>query len=259
MSHNTPWKMIVRGALVTAGCVALLAGAVRGSATAVPVHYSNAVALVAAINPASNDYNTASQVVWPAPNVTPSNKTVCGQFITRLIQKSYGRTDSDFYRCIGSTSPYAKTYHDWFKSAQVCSSPLAHQHIRTIQQLRVGDWLPGDLLAIKNLTVETNNTGHMAMLAGLPELMWEAAGVRAYAVPVIDSTQTPHNADDSRVVHPDAGAEFDTGVGEGTMVVFANGANDQVIGHCWSTDNWSTEYDQSQKSLVVARLAIPNP
>lgn len=257
MSHTTPWKRIVRSAFIAAGCATLLASAVRSGATGVPVHLTNAEALVAEIDPADNDYNSTSVVVWPAPGVTPSNQTVCAQFITRLIQKSYGRTDSDFYRCIGSTSPYAKTYHDWFKSAQTCSSKLAHQHIRTVLVPLLSDWQPGDLLAIKNLTVETTNTGHMAMVSGLPEFLSESDGIRTYAVPVIDSTQTPHDVDDTRVTQPDANGSPDTGVGEGTILVFTSAATGQVVGHCWSTDSGSTEYDQSQKSLVVARLVMP--
>lgn len=257
MSHTTPWNPIVRGALLAAGCLALLGSAVRSSATGVPVHLTTAVGLVAEIDPADNDYNTTSQVVWPAPGVTPSNQTVCGQFITRLIQKSYGRTDSDFYRCIGSTSPYAKTYHDWFLGSQTCSSKLAHQHIRTVLVPLVADWQPGDLIAIKNLTVETSNTGHMAMVSGTPQLLSETNGVRSYAVPVIDSTQTPHDLDDSRVTRPDASGKADTGVGEGRMFIQVSASTGKVVGHAWSTYNGSTVYDQSQKSLVAARLVMP--
>ncbi|MCC2671314.1 MAG: hypothetical protein K0Q72_3785 [Armatimonadetes bacterium] len=256
MSHTTPVKQLVRGVLAALGVAALLTGAMRSGADGVPLHLTNAEALVAGITPANNNYEGTSQVVWPAVGVTPSNKTVCAQFITRLIQKSYGRTDSDFFRCIGSTSPYAKTYHDWFKSSQTCSSKLAHQHVYTVQVPRVSDFAPGDLVAIKNLTVASNSTGHMAMVSDTPLLLWEEAGVRAYTVSVIDSTQSPHDELDTRVTRPD-GAVEDTGVGEGTMAVFADSQTDTVLGHCWSTDNGSTEYTQSQKSLVVGRLVMP--
>ena len=256
MSHPTPFSKIARGALVALGCAVLLGGAVRSGATGVPVHLTNAEALVAAIDPANNNYESTSQVVWPAPGVTASNKTVCGQFVTRLIQKSYNRTDSDFFRCIGSTSPYAKTYHDWFKSNQTCSSALAHQHVKATVVNKVSDWLAGDLIAIKNITVEANNTGHMAMVSAAPVVLWEANGVRAYAVDVIDSTSSPHDTLDTRVTRPD-GNHDDTGVGEGTMLIFASSQNDTVTGHCWSTDAGSTEYTQAQKSLVAARLTIP--
>lgn len=255
MSHFTRKQQIVRSTLIVALGVTL-AGAVRGIASTTPAHATRAEDLVSAITAANNDYNTSSTVVWPAAGVTPGNNTVCGQFVTRLIQKSYGHTDSDFYRCIGSSSPFAKTYHDWFLSGQTCKSPLSHKHVRTVTLGRVSDWKAGDFIAIKNITVETSNTGHMAMVAGTPELLSEANGIRQYAVTVIDSSSDAHDLQDTRVTRPD-GSGPDKGVGKGKMRIYADAADDQVIGHCWSTDNGSTLYDQTQKSLVVGRLVTP--
>lgn len=256
MSRFTTRQQIVRHTLFVAVLGTALTGAVRGIASTTPAHASRAEDLVTAIKAADNDYNTSSTVVWPATGVTPSNNTVCGQFVTRLIQKSYGHTDSDFYRCIGSNSPFAKTYHDWFLSGQTCNSKLAHKHVRTVTLGRVGDWKAGDFIAIKNLTVETNNTGHMAMVAAAPELLSEENGIRQYAVTVIDSSSDAHDAQDTRVTRPDA-TKPDRGVGKGKMLIYADASDDQVVGHCWSTDNGSTMYDQTQKSLVVGRLVTP--
>lgn len=248
-------SQIVRNTVLAAAVGISLTTAVRGIAGTTPAHVTRAEDLVSTIKAVDNDYHSASTVVWPAQGVTASNKTVCGQFVTRLIQKSYGHTDSDFYRCVGSSSPYAKTYHDWFRSGQTCSSKLAHKHVRTVVLGRVSDWQAGDFIAIKNLTVEANNTGHMAMVAGTPELLGETNGIRQYAVTVIDSSSDAHDAEDTRVTRPD-GSGPDKGVGKGKMLIYADAADDQVVGHCWSTDNGSTMYDQTQKSLVVGRLVL---
>ncbi len=256
MNANTTQKQVFRGALVAATVAAALSGAVRGFASVTPFHATQAERLVISIQAANNDYNTSSTVVWPGSGVTPSNNTVCGQFITRLIQHSYGHTDSDFYRCIGSKSPFAKTYHDWFLGAQTCTSKLAHKHLHFVTLGKVSQWTAGDFIAIKNLTVQTSNTGHMAMVAGSPVLLSEANGIRKYAVTVIDSSSDAHDLQDTRVTRPDAGGP-DEGVGKGKMLIFADAADDQVVGHCWSTDNGSTMYDQTQKSLVVGRLVTP--
>jgi hypothetical protein len=119
----------------------------------------------------------------------------------------------------------------------------------------VTNWQPGDLMAIKHITVETSNTGHMAMISDLPVLVGEWAGIRAYAVSVIDSTSTPHDELDTRELRRDVSGP-DKGVGEGTMLIFTDGPDNAVVGHCWSTDPGSKHYTQAEKSLVVARLVM---
>lgn len=240
-------------------CAALgLSGvlAVRGYAAGTPAHHLEAETLVAAIQPANNVYDDDSVVLWPDPGVTPSNRTVCSQFASRLLQHTYGYTESDFYRCIGSKSPYAKTYHDWFLGPQTCKSKLSHKHLHFVTLGRVIDWQPGDFIAIKNITVESSSTGHVAMVSTAPVYKSTANGLKKYEVLVTDSTSSPHGNADTRKTRPDTNGP-DNGVGSGKMVVYAHATTGQVVGHCWSTLSGSTYYTQAQKSLVVGRPVTP--
>ncbi len=246
----------VRGMVCAAALSLPLAVAARGNATGAPIHQLEAEALVATIEPADNIYNKDSVVSWVGTDAPPSNRTVCSQFVSRLIQHTYGYTESDFYRNMGSTSPTAAKYHDWFIGPQQSYSTRPHRRLNFVVMGRVGDWQPGDFIAIKNIAVQSSSTGHVAMIAAAPQLVSETNGIRKYEVLVIDSSSSYHGADDTRKTRPDTNGP-DNGVGAGKMVVFADAADDQVVGHCWSTSKYSTFYDQTQKSLVVGRLVIP--
>src|SRR5512140_491855 len=75
---------------------------------------------------------------------------------------------------------------------------------------RVSELLPGDVLAWKKpAEVTSSNTGHVMIVAAAPQ----ARDAQSWAVPVFDSTASPHGKGDSRK------AAHATGVGRGVVVL----------------------------------------
>jgi hypothetical protein len=74
-------------------------------------------------------------------------------------------------------------------------------------------------------------------------------------VSVLDSTQNPHGATDSRW-QGDPNGVHDAGVGAGDIFIDVD-ANDEIVAHTWSTGNGGTVYNQTgvgARPMVVGRF-----
>jgi hypothetical protein len=115
--------------------------------------------------------------------------------------------------------------------------------------MRVVDIQPGDVIA---WTIEANNphpvpAGHALISAGRPLLLSDGS----YALLVYDSTGTPHGAFDTRRADPrnEVGLNgLPSGLGNGTIQLFADPASGSPIGEAWTVST-----AQTSQAIGIAR------
>lgn len=174
------------------------------------------------------------------------NRTVCGTFVTQLIQKSLGFTSSDFTKSfnkamdscavkdaagknLGTNSPNAAQYR--YKIANCASTGTITFTARsTITAIEAGD-----VLAV-SYPERTDISGHVMVVREKPvadtTLLAGPAGSTAYAVEIIDSTSTPHG---TSTTYPDwRGGDTGEGLGHGTFVLYANTLSGAIVASRWS-------------------------
>jgi hypothetical protein len=196
--------------------------------------------------PENNEYNSnPNYIKWPGVNgaTAYANRTQCGSFVTRVLKQAYAWNDTYFKNWFGSTSPTAAVYHDAILAGNGFTA------FDTVQ-----DIAPGDIIAIK-YPAGLSATGHVMMARGAAfERTASAplvAGTRQYAVEIIDSSQTGHGPDDTRLM---ADNSWDSGAGIGTLRIYADEYSGEIAGYTWSTYSTSVYYDQNTRHLTVGRL-----
>jgi len=194
-----------------------------------------------------------------------TNRSVCGTFITQLVQKSTSLTSNDFYKSFnkamdgtcevgtiatvqkGTSSPDAAQYR-YKISTCAATGPVKFTARTTLSAIEAGD-----VLAV-TYPERTDISGHVMLVRSAPvvdsTLPAGPADTTAYAVSIIDSTSTPHG---TSTTYPDwRGGNTGEGLGTGTFVLYAN-ASGAIVASRWSPTD-STLYTTTEHPLAVGGL-----
>jgi hypothetical protein len=129
-----------------------------------------------------------SSATWGTPGAGTSYQVQakCASFLTLSLQHTYAWATNDWFsQYFGSGSPFAQDYYSTFTGTNI---PPQFTRIGNVASL-----YQGAIIAIK-YTDDTGATGHVMVVAGAPQL-YNRDGNPAtteYAIPVLDSTDTPH-------------------------------------------------------------------
>ena len=223
--------------------ISLMLAAAAAPALANPVHVTEAETLLADLSVSKqNVYGSSpSYIKWNGR--ASQARTVCGAFITNLLMHSYSWTTNTLTQWLGTTSPYADTYHD---------AILAHNNFTPI--INIQNVQPGDIIAIKYN--DSSVTGHTMMVDSLAKAERAqsplVAGTTQYALTVIDSSSGHHGAADTRVTAP---STTHNGIGKGDIRVYVN-ASLRPVGYSWSNEPGSQYYSMAQRSLAIGRIDL---
>lgn len=219
---------------------------VSAAEAVLPGHLSWAEAVALNVLPARNDYATnPSYIYWKGVNgaLDYQNRTECASFVTLNLRQAYGWSTTFMKNWMGSTSPFAATYHDTIVAQ---NGFLLVPNVQSIAS--------GDIIAIK-YPAGLTATGH-TMIADGPAVLRAAAtgplvaGTLQYEIAVIDSSQSGHGPLDTRY-YPNG--TWEAGAGRGVLRLYAD-RNGLITGYTWSTYTNSVYYDQASRHLVVGRL-----
>lgn len=142
----------------------------------------------------------------------------CSGFVDLLFKAVSPKQLKDLKARHSHKRPLADDYEQAFEEAPAKPNSSGWEHIE-----RIGDAVPGDILAWKNpahKTGEHTNTGHVVVIDERPV----PAGERVYRVRVIDSTASPHGSD----TRP----EGQSGVGRGVIWLITDAAG-KPLGYRW--------------------------
>lgn len=199
-----------------------------------------------------------------------TNRTVCGTFVTNLIQKSTTLTANDFYKSFnkamdGTCEVGSLSIPDMGSVQKGTNSPNAAQYqykiskcpatgpIKFAARTSITGIEAGDVLAV-SYPERTDINGHVMLVRSAPvadtSLLAGPTGSTPYAVTVIDSTSTPHG---SSATYPDTrpGGKNE-GLGSGTFVLYAD-ASGAIVGSRWSPTD-PTFFDTTAHPLAVGGM-----
>ncbi|KYF75294.1 hypothetical protein BE11_06755 [Sorangium cellulosum] len=209
-------------------------------------HLRWAERLVDNVAPENNEYSTASFVSWAGVSGArrTMNRTQCATFLTEMLKRSYGWSESSFGDWLGSRSPSAAAYYD---------AIVEENGFERIHDL--GDARAGDVIALRYPEGESS-TGHVAILRRAPRLKLPVSpfvlGTFQYEVSVVDSTSSHHGPSDSRM---SSGGRWATGAGYGVMRVYTS-TSDTIVGHTWSTAAGTAYYPTTARQIAIGRLVL---
>ena len=261
--------------------VLLPSSPVKAQTLTKPKHLEDALLLLEGLGSRweNNNYQHGKpNVTWKGINGAADyvSQTDCSGFMSKLLQHSYG----DYFT--------EERFKQWMEKKR--SRPLAedfHYAIITekdfIQIEKITQVQPGDIIAIKYIPDSDpktkDNTGHVMLVLEPPKkrdstkpmvkktLQWE--------VKVIDQSCSGHGKYDSRRKpdssdnsQPDGDGladneqnnpcepnkRFNDGLGKGTIRIYTNEDNDNILGYTWSTFKESHYYCPDEKDLVIGRL-----
>lgn len=212
-----------------------------------------------------NVYTTDSPALQRAVGTQKAkNRSVCGTLLTQLLQKSVGYTESNFFNSFnkamdsctygkvsgvnkGTSSPNAAQYR--YKIENCADSGV----IQFTKRTTIGEVEAGDVLAVA-YPESTTISGHVMIVRSAPvadsSLLAGPSGSTAYAVEVVDSTETPHG---TSTTYPDwRGGDVGEGLGHGTFVLYANSSG-TIVASRWSPTD-PTLFDTTAHPLAVGGL-----
>ena len=217
------------------------------------------------------------QVGEPAGNVLPYNLSICGSFVTKLLNQSYNWNWSEYEFFDPNAGDFVTT-----------ASPNSHRYMELIKQqigfesqiFNLVDVMPGDVMVKRDVGT---TSGHVWVIkevhfeypmfypADTPDSVEALIGTTYFEVDVLDCS-SGHHSNDTRMVEYNGLIHETNGAGVGTMGLLVD---DQgvMMGHTWSLP--SASYDLSLNSwvsqlndrlrlfgeteLVVGRLALDQP
>lgn len=191
-----------------------------------------------------------TEVVWPS-EATVERPAVCyadcSGLINAVLKRAYGLEEAELERWMGRKRPLAATY------ASVIADGRGFVVVTQAQDLQAGD-----VIAI-DYEEGNKNTGHTMIAAGAAvEMVADSVpvvqGTRQWAVPIIDSTGSPHGKDDTRLVRgADGKTETVTGLGMGTLRVYTDSAG-VIVGHTWGPGSKSKYWPTEDREVRVGRV-----
>ncbi len=228
-------KALAIGTLAVMTAIALWAGNAKAQEVAAPAHLDWALSLVNTIKANDHSYGSPTEIKWKGVDGALSkNRSVCATFVTTLLKRAYGYTNTQLSAWTGSTSPSAELYHD------LVAAQNGFQRITLLPAVQ-----KGDLIAI-DYRDGSASTGHMAIVSALPvDRGVQTVGglsLRVYDVKVVDCSKSYRGKSDTRFLKPDLGSVPDQGAGQGIMRLYAIPTSGQLAGHAWSDSNGSTYY-----------------
>ena len=223
------------------------------------------------------------EVTWKGVNEASDykSKADCSGFMSELLRHSY----SGYFT--------QERFEQWMKKRR--SRPLAEDFYNAIitqkdftQIKKMTEVKPGDIIAIKyipdNDPETKDNTGHVMLVVERPKkrgstkplvkktLQWEVMVIdqSCSGHGKHDSRRKPGSSDDDSQPDDDRQADdareqdnpckpnkrFNDGLGKGTMRVYTNEENDDILGYTWSTFKNSEYYCPDEKHLVIGRLEL---
>ena len=207
-------------------------------------------------------------------NILPKNNSVCGNFVTKLLNQSYNWNWSDYQFFDPNAGQNVTT-----------ASPNAHRYMELVKQqvgfknqiFDIQDVQPGDIMVKREVG---NTSGHVWIIkevmigqpmpydSNQPASLNHLAGTIYYEVDVLDSSNGHHSYDTRWVEYN--GFLYEThGAGVGTMGLLTD-ANGTIIGHTWSlpsadyateTASWVSSLNgkinlMDEDELVIGRLDL---
>ncbi len=177
---------------------------------------------------------------WSQP--TREARTVCGSFLTRLFEHTYGWKPADIRQWLGADGTDATEWHEAIASSN------GFQRLKDIEEVR-----SGDILAIK-YSDGSKDTGHIMVVDQKAKPIEPTSpivsGTQQYRVEVIDSSASGHGPTDTR--HRLDGS-FSGGIGKGLIRLYAN-RDGEIVGYAWSESPESKFYQSPKRDLVAGRL-----
>ena len=218
-------------------------------AQAAPPHVAWAETLIANLSPDQNEYNTnPNYIYWAGIDGASvyANRTQCSSFLTRILKRAYGWTDTEFKNWFHTANPNAATYYD--------AIVVQNRFNPVVQAL---DIQSGDIIAVKYL-FDAATTGHVMTARGpavlkTPVLPYKT-GTAQYEIEVIDSAKSGHGSLDTRMM-PDG--SWDTGAGIGKARLYVDTASGTVVGYSWSFSKSSEYHSADDGYLIAAGRVIP--
>lgn len=167
----------------------------------------------------------------------------CSGLLSAVLRHCYGYTHQELKEWIGGEPrPKAKNYFD---------AIMAENRFKRVTHIQ--DLLPGDILAVKDLT-GAKNRSHVMVAVGIAEERKSTAPLiensRQWTITIIDSTTSPHGKQDTRH-QPDN--KFRQGIGKGIFRVYTD-LSEHIIGFTWSESSSSVYHNVSTRPIVVGRL-----
>jgi hypothetical protein len=262
--------------------VLLPSSPVKAQTLTKPKHLEDALLLLEGLRWENNNYQHGKPTVnWKGVNGASDyiSKADCSGFMSKLLQHSYG----DYFT--------SERFEQWMNKKR--GRPLAEDFYNAIvkqkdfiQIKKLTQVQPGDIIAIKYIPDDNpktkDNTGHVMLVLKSPQkrdptkplvkktLQWE--------VKVIDQSCSGHGKYDSRrktdSSDDDSQADgdglanneqnnpcelnksFNDGLGKGTIRIYTNEENDDILGYTWSTFKKSEYYCPDEKHLVIGRLDL---
>lgn len=245
-------KKITKG-LAMLAVAAACGAAYTKTAVTTPTHLTNADTLVTKLrtqglngefNDAAgkplNQYGAAYKDVVMISTPTAKVNAVCANFITVLLEKTYGWKAKT--AGFTSVSPDPAMYHDAIES-----NSNGFTHIEEFENAA-----PGDLLMAEYYD-DHANVGH-AMIVRNVELLDEDedTGIREWSVEVIDCSKNIHSNDSREFVKADGTVLATQGAGRGKMRVLTQ--DGEIVGYSWSFRNGSIIYTPDVRHLTLGRL-----
>lgn len=232
---------------------------------------------------AYNDYGHPASITTDAAGKLHAF-TRCGSFTALLLKAAYpGVIDDTVLTALtGSNSPYAD---QWFTAIDTQKKDAASQ-IGFTQRNSMADVETGDIFAAV-YPVGTDDTGHVMTVESIvrtgtgitlptDKAVPGVATVDRYEVTVYDSTKEAHGKYtsnpkwDSRYRRDILGITTwinDTGIGRGTIAVFANPSNGAIVSWAWNVSPTTASYYYSvsppagsaypRREMVVGFLSGP--
>jgi hypothetical protein len=246
-------KMITKGMAMLA-VAAACGAAYTKSAFTTQAHLTNAESLANTLRTqgengtftdangkALNQYGAAYKDVVMVWTPTAKVNAVCSNFITVLLEKTYGWKAKT--AGFATASPDPAMYHDAIEA-----NAKGFTHITEFENVA-----PGDLL-ISEYHDDHANIGH-AMIVRNAQVVDEdeETGIHEWAVEVIDCTKNIHSNDSREFIDADGTVTATTqGVGRGTMRVLT--LDGDIVGYSWSFRNGSVLYTPDVRHLTLGRL-----
>lgn len=207
----------------------------------------------------------------PGQPETYRNVTRCATFVRRLMSHQFPdwATRDYFVSEFGDSFPNSAEFHDALEGDRAggVGDDVDNFNGFNMSFLVYLNLRPGDLLAIKYVGSAESDSGHMAIVGSGSRLFDDSHPThREWAIPVIDSSSSPHgdptvarshDYPDTRFYRdPISGAWKEaSGVGMGWMFFRTRRSDGRVIAHRWSRIA-GTWHDTTARPIVMGRINI---
>jgi hypothetical protein len=192
---------------------------------------------------------------------TGRTKGAC--FFVLSLKKSMGYSDDDIRYLWVKSRPSSAELYDIINDSPVYGGLEREPETYFRRINRAIDIQKGDVLVID---ATATYAGHTVIITGpakeISPVMPRYSGTRQYAVPIVDSTSSPHGCFDAGSEYADSrwqgectGGYMAAGAGTGTMRVYTDAITNHLLGYTWSvTPSMTSYYSPSTRPYRIGRL-----